>query len=204
MKKISPIACVLSGFLVLGSIGSTILAWISLNVRTYSGEGYSYWEIIRLILKFRDVDPELKLAFICYTVLFGIAALIAFICAFAGVKGAVGFYFFVTLALPLVPILLFQRLLDELGVGSYASYAGISPLSIVGLGGWLCPALALVAFLLLFVEEPVEAPVPSVTFVTSSTTYMPDVHAPREKYCPNCGKKLDPDFKFCDGCGRSV
>ena len=161
---------VLAGLFVIGSLVSTFFDWINIDLYYYEFK-FSFWKLLKLTI---DVDNysrsygmsdvssfvrEYKAVILIFAVLLVALGIIAFIDTTKGLKVGISAYFVLTLAFPLAPMLFLSEFLSET-MGSYADIISdfISPTDYLGLGGWLCPAFALIAFVIALSSGMVSPP----------------------------------------------
>lgn len=186
-RKTHPAARALSGLLILGSLGTVFLDWIGIN---FISLRLSFFQAIQEAVDDSLGDDSMETLVIILGAALALTGLIALICCFTGAKGGVLPHLLVSAAvLGLAVYLVDEAKREAFGFG----VASIGP------GAWLCPVLAVCAFLCMFIPESAPAPVP---YAYSAQTAAPVGRA--MSFCPHCGQKLQQGDTFCASCGSRL
>ena len=223
--KTSPGGRVLAAILILASLGSIFMTWITLPFL----EG-SFFDVLQAAVKDNFGSDTENAIVIVLGILLGLTGLIGLISALCGAKGGVVPYLLASLLYLGGAIYLASAANREItsSIGIPLDAVGISVAG-KGIGAYLCPALALLAFFCMLIPDRSYPPYPggyaaayggSVTINTGSfeicpvcgaqhqagSAFCPNCGAakPQSLRCPVCGAQLQPGAGFCSNCGAQM
>ena len=186
-RKTHPAARALAGLLILGSLGTVFLEWIGIR---FISMQFSFYDVFSNSLDNSFGSDTEETLIVAMGAVLALTGLIGLVCAFSGSKGGVFPY--------LVASALYLGLAVYLVEGANREAYGIG-VAAIGVGAWLCPALAAAALLCMFIPESAPAFYPPYREIGGDGTFSTG-----GSFCSNCGEPLQRGSAFCSSCGTRV
>ena len=144
MKKASSVARIIAPILILVSICMIFLPWITISALGYT-ESRSFFDVFESTIDWIGDDGEATFFFFLGIALM-LTAVLGIVLSALGLKVGPIPYFVLAVASFISVVVLISD-----SAGEVMRYLNKSALSLVGIGAWICPFLALIAVVLMFV-----------------------------------------------------